>query len=91
MPEVWARVPFQYSCLLLRLPTADPVLNVNNRLKGSLPMSDTRTTDHRTRTPQAPRRRRQHHRTTRHAVRRILHCQGELPGGIYRMREAQTS
>lgn len=54
-------------------------------------MSDTRTTTYQTRTHTAPRKRRQHHRTTRHAVRRILHCHGELPGGIYRMREAQTS
>lgn len=50
-------------------------------------MSDTRTTPYQTRTHTAPRKRRQHHRTTRHAVRRILHCQGEMPGGIYRMRE----
>ena len=50
-------------------------------------MSDTRTTPYQTRTHTAPRKRRQGHRTTRHAVRRTLHCQGELPGGIYRMRE----
>ena len=51
-------------------------------------MSDTRTTTHQTRTHTPPRRRRTIHQATRCRTRRILRTGGELPGGIYRMRES---